>query len=58
MPRPRKDPAEKYKTASISFEPNQLKRLISYCERNERDMSWVIRKALDQWLDEHSDDKI
>lgn len=58
MTRPRKDPMEKYRTASISFEPNQLEQLIDYCQKNERDMSWVIRKALEQWLEQHKDDHL
>ena len=41
---------------SISFQPDQLEQLLAYCQRNDRSMSWVIRKALTQWLEEHKDD--
>jgi Arc/MetJ-type ribon-helix-helix transcriptional regulator len=43
---------------SISFTPDQLQELMSYCERNERSASWVIRKALDDWLEKHKDDRL
>ena len=32
------------------LEPEQLERLIAYCQREDRAMSWVIRKALDKYL--------
>lgn len=50
MAHPRKSEEDKYKKMSISFEPEQL---ISYCEREERTASWVIRKALSEWLEKH-----
>ena len=53
MAHPKKSDEDKYKKMSISFEPKQLNRLISYCEREERTASWVIRKALAEWLDAH-----
>lgn len=53
MAHPRKSEEDKYKKMSISFEPEQLKQLISYCEREERTASWVIRKALSEWLEKH-----
>lgn len=58
MARSQKPKEEKFVTASISFDPKQREELIEYCQKNERDMSWVIRKALDEWLKAHKDDKI
>lgn len=45
---------DKYKKMSISFEPEQLNKLISYCEKEERTASWVIRKALAEWFENHN----
>lgn len=36
---------------SLSFQPDDYKRMIHYCETEERTASWVIRKALREWLD-------
>ena len=58
MPRPKRPEEQHCQCISISFEPDQLKQLVHYCEVNERTMSWVIRKALAQWLEEHKDDKV
>ena len=48
----------KAQKVSISFEPDQLQELIEYCQKNERSMAWVIRKALAEWLPKHRDDSI
>ena len=53
MARPKKAEKDKYKKMSISFEPEQLNKLISYCEKEERTASWVIRKALAEWFENH-----
>ena len=58
MPRAKRPESEHNQAVSISFEPEQLKELIDYCQRNERSMSWVIRKALEKWLEEHKDDHL
>ena len=58
MPRAKRPESEHNQSVSISFEPEQLQALISYCQRNERSMSWVIRKALEQWLKEHENDHL
>ena len=58
MPRPKRPEEEHNQKISISFTPEQLKDLIDYCQRNERSMSWVIRKALDEWLPKHKDDHL
>lgn len=54
MARPKKAIEDKYKKMTISFEPEQMEQLVSYCEREERTASWVIRKALAEWLAKHN----
>lgn len=49
---PKKSDAEKCVKQNISFEPKDLDRLQKYCQHEERSMSWVVRKALDQRLTE------
>ena len=58
MPRPKRPEEEHCQKTSVSFDPDQLKELIAYCERNERTMSWVIRKALGEWLEKHKGDTL
>ena len=58
MPRPKRPEEEHCQKMSISFTPEQLQEVISYCQRNERSISWVIRKALEQWLEEHRNDSL
>lgn len=58
MPRPKRPEEEHCQKMSISFTPDQLQELIGYCERNERSASWVIRKALEDWLERHKDDRL
>ena len=43
---------------SVSFEAEQYKELIAYCERNERSLAWVVRRALLEWLPKHKDDTL
>ena len=50
--RPKKDQVKKCVRQNITMEPDQLERLIVYCQREERPLSWVIRKALEKYLDE------
>ena len=50
MANQKKDDKDKYVKTTISFEPEQYKKMISYCEREERSASWVIRKALAELL--------
>jgi len=58
MPRP-KTPEETHALkVSISFSPGQYEELVKYCQKNERSMAWVIRKALDEWLPKHKDDHV
>ncbi len=49
---------QKAQKVSISFEPQQLKEVLEYCQKNERSIAWVIRKALAEWLPKHKDDAI
>jgi predicted transcriptional regulator len=35
---------------SISVKPDLLPILVQYCQKEERSMSWVINKALRQYL--------
>lgn len=51
MARPKKPEGEKYIRQDISMEPEQFKRLIEVCQREERSISWVVRKALELYLD-------
>ena len=47
----KKEPGEKCVKQNISIEPEQLKRITALCQREERTISWVIRKALDKYLE-------
>lgn len=51
MPRQKKNEGEKCIRQNISMEPEQLRQLLEYCQKEERSLSWVIRKALKQYLD-------
>lgn len=50
MAYPKKADGEKAVRQDISMQPELLKRLIAYCETEERGVSWVARKAIDEWL--------
>lgn len=50
MARQKKDPGQKYVRQNISMEPEQLKQLTEYCQKEERSISWVIRQALIEYL--------
>lgn len=54
MARPKKEAGEKYIRQNISMEPEQLDRVMEYCRQNDRAISWVIRQALNQFLDENT----
>ena len=58
MPRSPIPDEQKAQKVSISFDPEQLKEVLEYCQKNERSMAWVIRKALAEWLPKHKDDAI
>lgn len=50
MGRPKKDQDEKFIRQNISMDPEQHQKLMEYCQREERSISWVIRKALDNYF--------
>ena len=52
MARPKKETDKKYIRQNISMEPEQMEQLVVFCQKNERSMSWVIRKALDMYLND------
>lgn len=58
MPRSPIPDEQKAQRVSISFDPDQLKEILEYCQKNERTIAWVIRKALADWLPKHKDDAI
>lgn len=58
MPRSPIPDEQKAQKVSISFDPEQLKEVLEYCQKNERSMAWVIRKALADWLPKHRVDSI
>jgi predicted DNA-binding protein len=51
MGRPKIEESKKCIRKDISMEPEQYQRLCSYCFQTERPLSWVIRKALDEYLE-------
>lgn len=50
MVRPKKAEGEKYIRQDISMDPEQFKKLLAYCQKEERSISWVVRKALEEYL--------
>lgn len=48
-----KSPEEHFKKLSLSIDPILFDRLIKYSEKEERAYSWVVRKALEQYLDKN-----
>ena len=49
MARQKKEPEQKYIRQNVSMEPEQMKQLIKYCQREDRSISWVIRQALSEY---------
>lgn len=58
MARPKTPEEEHAVKMSVSFTQDQMRELLNYCQRCERPISWVIRKALEEWLPKHKDDKV
>lgn len=52
MGRPKKEPEKKYIRQNISMDPDQLERVMRFCQQQDRAISWVIRKALDKYLED------
>lgn len=53
MPR-KKSTGEKYRRQDVSIEPRQMEKLITYCRKEERSISWVIRQALALYFEQHN----
>ena len=51
MARQKKSEDEKYIRKDISMEPDQYRRLCEFCQKEERPLSWVVRQALDEYLE-------
>lgn len=50
MARPTKEVTEKCIRQSVSMQPEQLRRVMAFCHKADRSLSWVIRRALDDFL--------
>ena len=53
MARPKKEVDKKYIRQNISMDPEQLKRVTAFCQKEDRAISWVIRQALDKYLNDN-----
>ena len=51
MARAKVEEGKKFIRKDISMDPEQYERLLLFCQREERSISWVIRKALDCYMD-------
>lgn len=56
MARPRKDESQKSKKISITIKPDVLPRLEAFCKKEDLTASWVIDKALREWLPKNGED--
>lgn len=50
--RPRKGEEKKFIKFGISLPPDIYERLQKYCDDEEREKSWVLKKSVDVWLRE------
>ena len=50
IPDSQKDSHELYQRVQVTLDPETYKRLQKYCEEQERARSWVIQKAVAEWL--------
>ena len=50
MARPKVEEGKKSIRKDISMEPDQYRQLCEYCQKTERPLSWVVRRALDEYL--------
>ena len=48
------DPSEEglYVKVNVTMPPSMIKRLDKYMNEEERSRSWIIQKAVDEWLKE------
>ena len=58
MPRAKQPEETHCQKISVSFTPEQLQEVLDYCQKNERSIAWVIRRALTEWLPKHKDDTL
>lgn len=56
MAYPKKSDEDKYVRINVTMPPELQDRLIRYCQEEERTMSWVIDKALREWLRERGEE--
>lgn len=54
MARPKKREDEKVIRQSVSMDPEQLRKVVAYCQANERTIAWVIKKAVAAFLDDQA----
>lgn len=58
MARPKKPEGDKVIRQSVSMDPEQLRQVVAYCQKNERTIAWVIKKAVAAFLvDQTADNK-
>lgn len=50
MARPKIEESKKCVRQNISIDPELLKRLETHCQKEDRALSWVIKKALENYL--------
>ena len=51
MPRAKTPEETHCEKISISFTQEDYKRIIAYCQKEERSIAWVVRKALKDWFE-------
>lgn len=57
MAAPKKPEEEKAIKQTISIRPDQFHEIVALCQKIDRPISYVIRRALDEFLERHKDDK-
>lgn len=56
MARPQVPVGEKSFKQSITIKPDVMPVLQRYCQKEDRSMSWIIDKALRQYLSDHGEE--
>lgn len=56
MARPKKREEDKVVRQSVSMDPEQLRKVVAYCQENDRTIAWVIKKAVAAFLTEQGED--
>lgn len=51
----RKDPDQLYVRMAITLPPELNAQLLEYCSRHDRQKTWVIQKAVAEYLEHHAD---